>query len=69
MKFEIMENTQPVSFSVPEVSFPAYEEYRNRATEIGDQIRAMDVDPENIKEAKTTLAEARKITDRLDIGS
>ena len=65
MQFEIMDNTTPVSFEVANVSFPAYEAFKERAIEISEEIRAMEVNPENVKEAKTTLAEARKITDRL----
>lgn len=65
MKYEIMENTSPVSFNVATVDFPAYEVFKEKAIDISEEIRAMNVDPENIKEAKTMLAEARKITDRL----
>lgn len=65
MKYEIMENTSPVSYNVATVDFPAYEVFKEKAIDISEEIRAMNVDPENIKEAKTMLAEARKITDRL----
>jgi len=65
MDWPIAENMKPVSFDVPVVSFPAYDEFMTRAKDIAEQIQAMEVDEENIKEAKTTLAEARKITDRL----
>jgi len=60
-----MENTSPVSYNVATVDFPAYEVFKEKAIDISEEIRAMNVDPENIKEAKTMLAEARKITDRL----
>lgn len=65
MEYPINDNMQPISFDVPIVSFPGYEAYKEKAIDVASQIQAMEVDPENIKEAKTTLAEARKITDRL----
>lgn len=65
MNFEIMENSGEIRFDVAPVDFPGYEEFKAKAADVANQINNMDVDPENIKEAKTTLAEARKITDRL----
>lgn len=65
MEFEIMENSGQILYDIAPVEFPGYEEFKAKATDVAAQINDMDVDPENIKEAKTTLAEARKITDRL----
>lgn len=60
-----MENSGEIRFDVAPVDFPGYEEFKAKAAAVANQINNTDVDPKNIKEAKTTLAEARKITDRL----
>ena len=63
---EIIERENDVTYEVPQVSFPAYEEYKEKAYAVADHIFHMDVTEENIKEAKQTLAKSRKLTDRLD---
>ena len=63
---EIIERENDVTYEVPQVSFPAYEEYKEKAYAVADHIFHMDVTEENIKEAKATLAKSRKLTDRLD---
>lgn len=62
---EIVEKQNDVTFDIPQVSFPAYQEYKEKAQMIADYIGQMEVDPDNIKETKQTLAKARKLTDRL----
>lgn len=66
MDFEIVEMQNDISFEVPSVSFPAYEEYKKKAAVVADYINGMDVTPDNIKDTKETLAKARKLTDRLN---
>lgn len=63
---EIIEKENDVTYEVPQVNFPAYEEYKEKAYVVAEHIFHMDVTEENIKEAKATLAKARKLTDRLD---
>ncbi len=65
MNFEIIEKRNDISYEVPSVTFPAYQEYLDKARQISDYIGGIDVSNENIKEAKKTLADARKLTDRL----
>ena len=60
-----MESSGQITFDTARVEFPGYEDFKAKAVDIADQINGMSADPENIKEAKSTLAEARKITDRL----
>ena len=62
---EIVEKQNDVTFDIPQVNFPAYEEYKQKAQMIADYIGQMEVDPDNIKDTKQTLAKARKLTDRL----
>ena len=63
---EIIEKENDVTYEVPQVNFPAYEEYKEKAYAVAEHIFHMDVTEENIKEAKQTLAKSRKLTDRLD---
>lgn len=63
---EIIEKENDVTYEVPQVNFPAYEEYKEKAYAVAEHIFHMDVTEENIKEAKATLAKSRKLTDRLD---
>ena len=62
---EIVEKQNDVTYEIPKVDFPAYEEYKQKAQMIADYISQMEVDPDNIKDTKQTLAKARKLTDRL----
>lgn len=62
---EIIEKQDDVTYEVPQVNFPAYEEYKEKATAVAEYIFQMEVNEENIKEAKATLAKARKLTDKL----
>lgn len=63
---EIVINSKDVTYEVPKVTFPSYERYLQRAEDIAAQINALEVTPENVKEAKVTLADARKVTDGLN---
>lgn len=65
MNLEIIEKQNDVTYDIPQVRFPAYEEYKAKAIAIADYISSMDVSTENVKETKATLAKARKLTDRL----
>lgn len=62
---EIIEKQNDVTYEAAKVDFPAYEEYKEKATAVAEYIFQMDVNEENIKEAKATLAKARKLTDKL----
>lgn len=66
MEFEIIERQNDIVYDVPRVDFPAYEEYLDKAQQIADYIRSIEVTQETIKDAKKTLADARKLTDRLN---
>lgn len=66
INLEITEREDDVTYDIPQVNFPAYEEYKKKAYAVADHIYHMDVTPENIKEAKATLAKSRKLTDRLN---
>lgn len=63
---EIIEEENDVSYEAAKVSFPAYEEYKEKAYAVAEYIYGMEVTEVNIKEAKATLAKARKLTDRLN---
>lgn len=66
INLEITEREDDVTYDIPQVNFPAYEEYKEKAYAVADHIYHMDVTPENIKEAKATIAKSRKLTDRLN---
>lgn len=66
MNLEITERQGDVTFEVPNVNFPAYEEYKAKAQAVAEYIYTMDIDEDGIKEVKSTLARARKLTDRLN---
>lgn len=66
MDFEIKTRENDVSYQIPEIRFPSYEQYLQQASALGEYIRSTEVTPENIKEAKHILADSRKVTDRLN---
>lgn len=66
MDFEIIEKQDDVSYDIPAVRFPAYEEYKEKAGLVAEYINSMEVSEDTIKETKTVLAKARKLTDRLN---
>lgn len=66
MNLEIIERRNDIRYEVPAVSFPAYEEYMDKARQIADYIASVEVSKDSIKDAKKTLADARKLTDRLN---
>jgi hypothetical protein len=55
-----------VTYDIPQVNFPAYEEYKEKARAVAEYIYNMEPTEENIKETKATLAKARKLTDKLN---
>ena len=63
---EIIEKQNDVTYDIPQVNFPAYEEYKEKAYAVAEYIYNMEPTAENIKETKTTLAKARKLTDKLN---
>lgn len=66
MEFGIIEKQNDVTYEVAKVSFPAYEEYKEKAGEVAEYVRSIEVLPDNIKDAKDVLARSRKLTDRLN---
>ena len=63
---EIIEKQNDVTYDIPQVNFPAYEEYKEKARAVAEYIYSMEPTEENIKETKATLAKARKLTDKLN---
>jgi len=63
---EIIEKQNDVTYDIPQVNFPAYEEYKEKARAVAEYIYNMKPTEENIKETKATLAKARKLTDKLN---
>jgi len=63
---EIIEKQNDVTYDIPQVNFPAYEEYKEKARAVAEYIYNMEPTEENIKETKATLAKARKLTDKLN---
>ena len=63
---EIIEKQNDVTYDIPQVNFPAYEEYKEKAYAVAEYIYNMEPTEENIKETKATLAKARKLTDKLN---
>ena len=63
---EIIEKQNDVTYEIPQVNFPAYEEYKEKAYAVAEYIYNMEATEENINETKKTLAKARKLTDRLN---
>lgn len=66
MNFELKEINNDVLYEIPKVTFPAYQEYLEKAQMVADYISGMSVSADNIKEVKKTLADARRLTDRLN---
>lgn len=62
---EIIEKNNDISYEAAQVSFPAYEEYKEKAEAVAEYINGIELTDDNVKEVKTTLASAKKLTDRL----
>ena len=65
MDFQIIERENDVTYEIPSVSFPAFEEYMEKASAIAKYIGSLEVNEENVKDTKKTLADARRLTERL----
>lgn len=63
---EIIGKENGVSYEVPQVLFPAYEEVKAKAKDVAAYIDSQELTEENVKEIKGTLADARKLTERMD---
>lgn len=55
-----------ITYRIADVAFPNYEYYLEQAKKIAEYINNVDLTEETVKEAKTTLAAARKVADGLD---
>lgn len=65
MEFEI-KNKNDITCTIAKVEFPTFEVYLKEAQDIADYVSSMEVTEENLKSVKETLADARKVTDRLN---
>lgn len=65
-ELEIIGKENGVSYEIPQVLFPAYNEAKAKAEEVAAYIESQELTEENVKEIKSTLADARKLTDRMD---
>lgn len=63
---EIIERENDITYQIPQVNFPAFEDYKRQAEAVSAYIRSLPVTQENIKAVKVELAKARKLTDRLN---
>lgn len=63
---EIIERENDITYQIPQVNFPAFEDYKQQAEAVSAYIRSLPVTQENIKAVKVELAKARKLTDRLN---
>lgn len=63
---EIIERENDITYQIPQVNFPAFEDYKQQAEAVSSYIRSLPVTQENIKVVKVELAKARKLTDRLN---
>ena len=66
MGLEIIERQNDITFDVAKVEFPAYHEYLDKAQQVAGYILSMEVTPDTVRGVKKTLADARKLTDRLN---
>lgn len=63
---EIIGKENGVSYEVPQVLFPAYNEVKAKAEDVAGYIASQELTEENVKEIKSTLADARKLTERMN---
>ena len=67
MKFDLsLPEEQEVQYTPAKVKFPGYEQYMQQALSVAEYIKSLDVTEENIKDVKSVLAKARKVTDTLN---
>ena len=64
MEFELA--NYDITYKPAKVNFPAYEEFKRKATEVAEYINDMPVSQDNVKEVKKTLAEARKLSNAIN---
>lgn len=55
-----------VKWEPAKIEFTGFEEYKQIAVDIADYIDTIDLTPENVKDVKKVLADARKVTDGLN---
>lgn len=55
-----------ITYHIADVAFPNYEYYLGQAKQIAEYINNVELTEDSVKEAKTTLAAARKVADGLD---
>lgn len=61
-----MDNTQLITYSLGQISFPNYEEVIEWAKEVADTLNATELREDNVKEVKASLAAARKVVDGIN---
>jgi hypothetical protein len=63
---DLDEVSRGIIYHPAEVTFKDFETYLGQATEIAEYINSLTLTEDNVKEVKSTLAAARKVTDALD---
>lgn len=63
---ELVVKNKDIKYTIPTITFPSYKRYLERAQTIADTINALDLTVDDVKSAKRSLADARKVTDALN---
>ena len=58
--------TRIVEFEVGKISFNAYEHIKNKALNLSENLKKVEVSDENIKESKKLIAEVNKDVKKLE---
>lgn len=61
-----MDNTQLITYSLGQISFPNYEEVIQWAKEVAETLNATELREDNVKDVKASLAAARKVVDGIN---
>lgn len=61
-----MDNTQLITYSLGQISFPNYDEVIQWAKEVAETLNATELREDNVKDVKASLAAARKVVDGIN---
>lgn len=64
--FNANDKNSDVSYTLPVISFPAFNVYKKQAQKVAEYINNLEVTEDNIKDVKKDIADARKIITALD---
>ena len=64
--YEVLTQGNGIEYEIPNVSFPAYEKYKQQALELSHYVAGVQVSQETIKGAKSILADVREVSNRLN---